>query len=180
MIIDEIEEHIKTANEAKKVAGKAEIAAKEIKRAILAGKKVLVCGNGGSAADSQHFAAELVGRFMKERKAMPAIALTTDTSIITALGNDYGFEKIFERQVEALGNAGDILLVISTSGNSENLIRACRLAKTRNMEIITLLGKGGGKMRGLGNIEIIIASENTARIQEMHELILHAICKEIE
>ena len=180
MIIEEMDEHIRVAGETKKLAGTVGKAADAVKKALSAGNKVLVCGNGGSAADSQHFAAELVGRFMKERKAMPAIALTTDTSIITALGNDYGFEKIFERQVEALGRPGDVLVAISTSGNSENLIRACRLAKTRNMEIITLLGRGGGKMKGLGGIQIIVDSDKTARIQEMHELILHAICKEIE
>lgn len=142
--------------------------------------KILVCGNGGSAAEAQHFAAELIGRFEKERTAIPCIALTTDSSNLTALGNDYGFESVFKRQISALGNKGDVLLCLSSSGNSENLIEAAAEAKRKNMMIINLLGKDGGKMKQMGNIEIIIPSSNTARIQECHLLILHILAKLIE
>ena len=144
------------------------------------GGKLLLCGNGGSAADAQHIAGELVGRFLKERKALSAIALTTDTSILTALANDYSVEKIFARQVEAHGKTGDVLLAISTSGNSANIIQAVETAKTSGVKTIGLLGKGGGKMKGKCDIEIIIPSENTQRIQEAHITIGHIICGLVE
>ncbi len=144
------------------------------------GGKLLICGNGGSASDSQHFAAELVGRFMKERKALAAIALTTNSSNITAIGNDYGFEHVFERQVEGLGRHEDVLVVISTSGNSMNLVKAVEKAKSIGMATIALLGKGGGKLKGQCTHEIIVPSSDTQRIQEMHILIIHLICGIIE
>jgi len=142
--------------------------------------KILVCGNGGSAADSQHFVAELVGRYKKEREALPAIALSTDTSNLTAIGNDYGFKNIFRRQVEALGNEDDILIGISTSGNSENIILAIEEARKKGMKTICLLGKFGGKIKDLCDLSIIVPSNNTPRIQEVHIMIIHIICEILE
>ncbi len=144
------------------------------------GYKILICGNGGSAADSQHFAAEIVGRFERERKGFPAIALTTDTSALTAIGNDYGFEHIFSRQVEALGQKGDILIGISTSGNSQNVIKAVEKAKELNLFTIGFLGKDGGKLKDLVDKAFIVESDNTARIQEVHLTLEHALCKIID
>jgi D-sedoheptulose 7-phosphate isomerase len=143
-------------------------------------KKMLLAGNGGSTSQASHVAAEFIGRFKLERKSLPCIALTTDTSILTSIGNDYGFDKIFERQVEGLGNQGDILITISTSGNSENLIKAVKKAKELNMKTISLLGKDGGKTKGLCDIELIVPSNNTPRIQESHIMILHIICELVE
>ena len=145
-------------------------------------KKILVCGNGGSAADAQHFSAELLNRFEMERPALPAIALTTDTSTITAIGNDYNFNQIFEKQVQALGQAGDILLAISTSGNSENINLAINAAKEKYMDIIGLSGKDGGQMNDLlkDHLNIIVPSDRTAHIQENHIVILHIICTLID
>jgi len=137
------------------------------------GGKILVCGNGGSAADAQHFAAELIGRFEQDRAAWPAIALTTDTSILTAVGNDFGFENVFARQVEGLGQAGDALIGISTSGHSANVSRAVSAAKERKMATIGLLGRDGGALAGLVDHAVIIDEPNTARIQEAHIFILH-------
>jgi len=137
------------------------------------GSKILICGNGGSAADSQHFAAEIVGRFEKERRALSAISLTTDTSIITAIANDYSYADIFARQVEGTGRPGDTLVGISTSGNSENVILAMRAAKKIGMQTIGLAGKDGGKLKAETDETVIIPHHVTARIQEAHSLILH-------
>ncbi len=143
--------------------------------------KVLLCGNGGSAADSQHIATELVVRMTKQdRPALPAIALTTDTSLLTAGGNDIGFENIFARQVEALGRKGDVLIAISTSGRSENVNRAIQLAKKRGMTVVGFLGKEGGTSKGLVDIPIIIPSNDTQRIQEGHITVAHIICGIVE
>ncbi len=144
------------------------------------GNKILICGNGGSAADSQHFAAEIVGRFEKERKGYPAIALTTDTSALTAIGNDYGFDKIFSRQVEALGEKGDILIGISTSGNSQNVIEAVKVAKQMGLFTVGFLGKDGGKLKDLVDYPFIVKHESTARIQEVHLTLEHTLCKIID
>ncbi|AAB99342.1 phosphoheptose isomerase (gmhA) [Methanocaldococcus jannaschii DSM 2661] len=133
-----------------------------------------------SAANSQHFAAEIVGRFKLERKGLPAIALTTDISILTAIGNDYGFDRIFERQVEALGKEGDVLAGISTSGNSENVIKAANKAKEMGIYTIGLLGKGGGKLKDIVDLALVVPSNDTARIQECHLTIYHVICEEVE
>jgi D-sedoheptulose 7-phosphate isomerase len=152
-------------------------------RVLLAGGRILVCGNGGSAADAQHFAAELVGRFETERQELAAIALTTDTSILTAVGNDYGFQHIFSRQVRALGRAGDVLLAISTSGNSGNVIAAIHAAQERKMQVVALTGAGGGQMRELLQAEDILLAvpdKRTARIQETHLLLLHCLCDGID
>jgi D-sedoheptulose 7-phosphate isomerase len=143
---------------------------------LQAGNKILLFGNGGSAGDAQHIAAELTGRYKTERKGLAAIALTTDTSAITAIGNDYGYDRIFDRQVEAIGNEGDLLIGISTSGNSRNVLRALAYGKDNGMNTIGLSGKGGGDMRPLCDINLTIPSDDTARIQEMHILIGHILC----
>ncbi|MEM4240121.1 MAG: D-sedoheptulose 7-phosphate isomerase [Candidatus Woesearchaeota archaeon] len=153
--------------------------ARIIINALKNSNKILICGNGGSAADAQHFAGELIVRFETERRSLPAIALTTDTSILTAGANDYGYDEIFARQVNGLGNKGDVLVAISTSGNSPNILKAIEAAKTKGMEIIGLTGKDGGKMKALPN-SIIIPSNTTARIQESHIMIIHTWCKLVD
>lgn len=144
------------------------------------GGKVLLCGNGGSAADSQHIAAELVGKLRLQRRPMSAIALTTDTSIITAVGNDFEFDSIFKKQVEAHGNKNDVLIGISTSGNSTNVINAIEVARSLGLKIITLLGGNGGKLKEAGDSSIIIPSSDTQRIQEGHIAAGHLICDLVE
>lgn len=149
--------------------------------AFKSGKKLLVCGNGGSAADAQHFAAELIIRYEKDRKALPAIALTTNSSNLTAGANDLGYAEVFARKVEALGNEGDVLVGITTSGNSENIIKALKTAKQKGMKTICLNGKTGGKVNDLVvDSNIIIPADNTARIQESHITIIHSWCRLIE
>ena len=155
-------------------------AANRIKVCLKKGGKLILMGNGGSAGDSQHIAAELIGRFKKERKAIPAIALTVATSSLTALGNDYGFETIFERQLEALAQKNDAVVGISTSGNSENVVRALKKANALGAETIGLLGNNGGKIKEIANLSIVIPSNDTARIQEVHITIGHIICELIE
>ena len=150
---------------------------------LKSGHKILSCGNGGSAADAQHFSAELVCRFERERPGLPAIALTTDSSALTAISNDYSYTEIFARQVSALGQAGDILLAISTSGNSANVIRAIEVAHDKNMRIIALTGRDGGSMATRLNehdVEIRVPADNTARIQEVHLLTIHCLCHQID
>ena len=150
---------------------------------VTSGGKILVCGNGGSAADAQHFAAELVGRFERERPELAAIALTTDTSILTAVANDYGFNAIFSRQVRALGQAGDVLLAISTSGNSPNVLTAIEAAHDREMVVIGLSGRSGGKMAQAlrdTDVHICVPHDRTARIQEVHLLTLHCLCDAVD
>ncbi|MBU2591240.1 MAG: D-sedoheptulose 7-phosphate isomerase [Nitrospinota bacterium] len=147
---------------------------------ILNGGKVILMGNGGSAADAQHIAAELVGRFLKERSAIAGIALTTNTSILTCLGNDYSYDYIFERQMEALGRAGDVAIGISTSGNSENVYRALQKAQKSGIKTIGLLGKDGGKIAAVCDLPLIVPSSNTPRVQEIHILIGHILSDEIE
>jgi len=148
--------------------------------ALARGNKILIAGNGGSAAEAQHLAAEIVGRFVMERSGYPAISLSTDTSILTAVGNDYGFDKIFSRQVDALGSRGDVLLSISTSGNSANIENALRAAKEKGMCTVTLTGKGGGSIKGISDVNVIIPSDITARIQEVHLILIHAWCEIID
>ena len=144
------------------------------------GGKVLVMGNGGSAADAQHFAAELVGRFLKNRRALPSVALTTDTSILTAVGNDFGFEEIFSRQVEALATEKDIVLGISTSGNSENILKAIKVGKDIGCRTIGLLGKDGGVIAEEADFNLIVRSDETPMIQDVHGAIIHILCGLIE
>ena len=151
--------------------------------ALKGGRKALACGNGGSAADSQHFAAEIVGRFERERPGMPAIALTVDTSALTAIANDYDFDRVFSKQVEALGQPGDFLLGISTSGNSKNVIAAIRSAQARGMRVIALTGRDGGEMgRMLRNDDFHLNVEHprTMRVQEVHLLVVHCLCEVID
>ena len=148
--------------------------------AMKAGHKLLVCGNGGSAADSQHLVAEFVSRLTIDRPALRAIALTTDTSILTAVGNDYAYEEVFARQVEALGQTGDVLLAISTSGNSPNCIKALKLAHTLGMHTIAYTGNGGGKMKPEADINVIIPSSVTMNIQESHLVLEHIFCMLVE
>lgn len=146
----------------------------------LAGKKVLLFGNGGSAADAQHIAAEFTGRFVKERRSLPAIALTTDTSALTAISNDYGYDRVFERQVEGLANEGDVLIGLSTSGNSPNVVKALIAGKASGCKTIGLSGRDGGEMNNCCDLNIVIPSNITANIQEMHILIGHIICSAVD
>ncbi len=150
---------------------------------ITAGGKVLACGNGGSASDAQHFAAEFIGRFERERPGLAAIALTTDSSILTAVGNDYSFDVIFSKQVQALGQPGDVLLAISTSGNSANVVAAVEAAHQKDMTVIALTGRKGGRMNQLltdTDVHICVPHERTARIQEVHLLALHCLCDAVD
>jgi D-sedoheptulose 7-phosphate isomerase len=150
---------------------------------ITAGGKVLACGNGGSASDAQHFAAEFIGRFERERPGLAAIALTTDSSILTAVGNDYSFSDIFSKQVQALGQPGDVLLAITTSGNSANVLAAVEAAHAKEMTVIALTGRGGGKMNELlteTDVHICVPHDRTARIQEVHILALHCLCDAVD
>jgi D-sedoheptulose 7-phosphate isomerase len=144
------------------------------------GNKLLMCGNGGSAADASHFATELVVRFTKDRRALPAICLASDSGILTACGNDYGFDKIFARQVAAFGRAGDVLICFTTSGNSKNVLCALEEAKARKLKTITFLGRDGGSTIGIGDIDLLVKDDSTARIQEGHQLLIHALCEIIE
>ncbi|MBS0326361.1 MAG: phosphoheptose isomerase [Proteobacteria bacterium] len=150
---------------------------------LLADGKILACGNGGSAADAQHFAAELVGRFERERPELPALSLATDTSLLTAVANDYSYEQVFAKQVRALGTRGDILLAISTSGNSPNVIAAVDAAHQREMRVVALTGKGGGRIGELldeGDVHLCVPHARTARIQEVHLLAIHCLCDLID
>lgn len=150
---------------------------------VTAGGKVLACGNGGSAADAQHFAAEFVGRFERERPELAALALTTDSSILTAIANDYQFEQVFAKQVRALGQSGDVLLAITTSGNSANVLSAIEAAHERDMTVVALTGKGGGRMPQALNetdVHICVPHDRTARIQEVHLLVLHCLCDGVD
>lgn len=148
--------------------------------ALRDGKKLLVMGNGGSAADAQHLAAELVGRFLQDRRALPAIALTTDSSILTAVGNDYGFDQVFKRQVEALAVPGDVVIGISTSGNSPNVLAALQAAKSIGCKTVGLLGRDGGDIAGLVDINLTVPAMQTPYIQEVHAIIVHILCRQVE
>lgn len=188
MINDRILQHFQESAELKMQS--AELLMPEIAAAVELmftalsnGNKILACGNGGSAADCQHFAAELVGRFERERLPLPGLALTTDTSILTAVGNDYSFKDIFAKQVQAFGQAGDVLLALSTSGNSANVAAAVEVALERDMRVVALTGKGGGTMGSLlteADVHICVPHERTARIQEVHLLVIHILCDGID
>jgi D-sedoheptulose 7-phosphate isomerase len=158
------------------IVAQAEDMAERLRR----GCKILVCGNGGSAADAQHFAAELSGRYLKERRALAGLALTTDSSALTAIGNDYGFDRVFSRQVEALGRPGDLLVGISTSGNSPNVVLAVEAAHALGMRTLGLLGRDGGKLRTLVDDPLVVPSTVTARIQEVHQMIYHFWCESLD
>jgi D-sedoheptulose 7-phosphate isomerase len=180
-LLDHVQEsiHLKTAffdKEMDHVLAQAQDLVERLRR----GCKVLVCGNGGSAADAQHFAAELTGRYLKERRALAAIALTTDTSALTAIGNDYSYDYIFARQVEALGRPGDVLVGISTSGNSANVIAAVESARALGVRTVGILGRDGGRLANLVDDALIVPSQVTARIQEIHEMVFHFWCEALD
>ena len=184
-MLEEINRHLKSHIDAVSTVGDmlAEPIAECVRLIVSAlkkGHKVLIMGNGGSAADAQHLAAELVGRFLLERKALPAIALTTDTSILTAIGNDYGFEEVFKRQVEALAHPGDILIGISTSGNSTNILRALDEGREIGVTTIGLLGRDGGEIGKRVDLALTVPSPDTPRIQETHLFIMHILCDLVE
>ena len=172
-----IEESIETKRLVQALSPKIEEAANLIINVLKNRKKILLAGNGGSSSQASHIAAEFVGRYKIERSGLPAIALSTDLSAITAIGNDYGFDAVFERQIEALANPGDVFIALSTSGNSKNLIKAVEAAKKLNAHVIGLLGRDGGKLKNTSSVEIIVPSDNTPRIQEAHLMILHIICE---
>jgi len=176
-----LEDHLRVINEIKEQlpARITECSAMLVK-VLTSGGKLLVMGNGGSAGDAQHLAAEFVGRFLMERRALPAIALTTDTSILTAIGNDYGFDDVFKRQVEALANPGDVLIGISTSGNSPNVRRALEAGKKIGATTIGLLGRTGGEIGAIVDVGLVVPSFDTPRIQEAHLLIIHILCELVE
>ena len=181
IIQEEFQNHIKTSQKSmENLSDDIEIAAKICIKTLKKNGKIILFGNGGSAADAQHIAAELVGRYMTERKGLAAIALTTDTSILTAIGNDYGYEEIFSRQIEALAKPEDVLIGISTGGTSKNVINAIKLANDTGCNIIGLSGKDGGKMNRICDVNIVVPSNNTPRIQEMHILIGHTLCHLID
>jgi D-sedoheptulose 7-phosphate isomerase len=189
MVIEQrIRQHFEASIEAKratleKAGSTLADAAGRLTDSLHHGAKILVCGNGGSAADAQHFSAELLGRYERERPGLPAIALTTDTSALTAIGNDYSYDEVFSKQVKALGRRGDWLLAISTSGNSGNVVRAMQAAQELGMHVLALTGKDGGAMaRALkdGDFELRAVSGTTARIQEVHILLLHCLCDAID
>jgi D-sedoheptulose 7-phosphate isomerase len=181
MVIEELKAHQQvTQFVIDKIADKIEAACNKITTTIKNGNKVMLAGNGGSAADAQHIAAELSGRFVKERKPLPGIALTTDTSAITAIANDYGYDSVFSRQLEALAQPGDLFIGISTSGNSQGILNAFESAKKCQCSTLGLSGRDGGKMNGLCELNIVIPSDVTARIQEMHILIGHILCTAVD
>jgi len=177
---DVLQEHKQVTNQLSSCIPLVTAASQLIISSLTSGHKLLLCGNGGSAADCQHFAAELIIRYHKNRRAYPAIALTTDSSILTAHANDFSFDSVFSRQVEALGLSGDCLIAMSTSGNSENIIQAAMTAKQQNMTVIGLIGGDGGHLKAVVDIPIVIPSYTTARIQESHMLIYHWWCEKVD
>ncbi|WP_104637748.1 D-sedoheptulose 7-phosphate isomerase [Helicobacter felis] len=181
LIYAEFKDHLEVAQQTlQNLAIEIEKVASKLVSVLQNGHKILICGNGGSAADAQHFAAELTGRYKRERRGLPAVALSTDTSALTAIGNDYGYAHVFARQVEALGQKGDCLVGISTSGNSENVLLALQRGQELGLGSLGLSGRDGGKMRALCDHNLIIPSHDTPRIQEMHILVIHLLCEQIE
>ena len=181
MVIEELKDHQQLIQRV--IDGQTreiEAACQTMVSTLMKGNKVLLAGNGGSAADAQHIAAELSGRFVKERKALPGIALTVDSSALTSIANDYGYEHVFSRQLEALAQPGDLFIGISTSGNSQGILNALETARAIGCKTLGLSGRNGGKMTGLCDLNIIVPSEITARIQEMHILIGHILCKAVD
>ena len=177
---DALTAHLALFESMREAAPQIEAMGRFISQRLKAGSKVMFAGNGGSAADAQHMAAELTGRFMRIRPGMAALALTTDTSALTAIANDFGFDQVFARQVEALGRAGDVLVLLSTSGQSMNLINAAKVAKRMGIETVGLLGRGGGVLKEFCGDGYIVKSDDTARIQEAHGFIGHCLCAVIE
>lgn len=180
-IKEEFNSHLETVNKViNNMENDIETAAIIIIDALKNGNKILLCGNGGSAADAQHIAAELTGRYKTERRGLPGIALTTDTSALTAIGNDYGYNRIFDRQVESLASRGDVIIGISTSGNSKNVISALKLGQELGCKTVGFTGRDGGEMNKVCDINLIVPSDNTPRIQEIHILFGHTICQIID
>jgi len=175
-----INDSVRTLESLKNLEREVSRAAELIEQCLRAGNKLLVCGNGGSAADASHFATELVVRFVNERRAFPAICLASDSGILTAAGNDYGFDEIFARQVAAFGVPGDVLICLTTSGKSKNLIRALEEAKRRGLKTMAFLGRDGGSTVGIADLDLLVKSDSTARVQEAHQLLLHVLCETIE
>jgi D-sedoheptulose 7-phosphate isomerase len=175
-----IADHLAVVCQVQDQQGVLEAIALAMSATLRAGGKILWCGNGGSAADSQHLAAEIVGRFRRERRGLPSLALTTDTSILTAVANDYGYEAVFSRQVEALGVTGDLLVGLSTSGNSDNVVAAFEVARSQGLATVAFTGAGGGRMADLADHLFAVSSQDTARIQEVHILAGHMLCDWIE
>jgi D-sedoheptulose 7-phosphate isomerase len=175
-----LDEHLEVFRALPTLAPAIQHAAREVAATLSQGGKLLLCGNGGSAADSQHLAAELTGRFLKDRRALAAIALSTDTSALTSIANDYSFDEVFSRQVMGLGRKGDCLLAITTSGNSRNVLRAAEAARSAGLRVIGLLGRDGGALRALSDVAIVVPSTTTARIQEAHIFIGHTLCAMVE
>jgi phosphoheptose isomerase len=175
-----INDSVRTLESLKNLEREVSRAADLIEQCLRTGNKLLVCGNGGSAADASHFATELVVRFAKDRRALSAICLASDSGILTAAGNDYGFDEIFARQVAAFGVAGDVLICLTTSGKSKNVVRALQEAKARQMKTIALLGRDGGSTVGIADLDLLVKSDSTARVQEAHQLLLHVLCEIIE
>ena len=180
IIENQFNEHIKTANLLNTLTNEVEAAATLCINSLKNGGKIFLFGNGGSAADAQHIAAEIVGRYITERKGLSAIALTTDTSVLTAISNDYGYLHVFDRQVEALANEGDVLIGISTGGSSANVVNALKISKDLGCKSIGFSGKDGGDFNNLCDVNIVVPAEDTARIQEMHIVIGHTICHLID
>jgi D-sedoheptulose 7-phosphate isomerase len=176
LIENEFSEHLKVAQNMSTLTNQVEVAAQLCIDSLNNGGKILIFGNGGSAADAQHIAAEMVGRYKAERKGLPAIALTTDTSALTSIGNDYGYDRVFDRQVEALANKGDMAIGISTGGSSGNVISALKLAKEMGCRTIGFSGRDGGEMNTLCDVNLVVPAQDTPRIQEMHIVIGHTIC----
>jgi len=174
------DEHVHVAKALHALAGEVDRVVRLIAASMAQGGVLLVCGNGGSAADAQHIAAELTGRFFRDRKPLPALALHGNTSSLTAIGNDYGYDEVFAREVGAHGRKGDVLLAISTSGNSRNVLRAIEVARDKGMAVIGLTGSDGGKMRDLCDVCLCVPSASTPRIQECHILVGHTICELLE
>ena len=179
-ILNIFEKSARVINESKASIKEINSAVNVIVKTIEKGKKIVIFGNGGSAADAQHMAAEFVGRYLIERDSLPAIALTTDTSALTGIGNDYGFEKVFARQCDALVNNGDLVIAISTSGKSPNIIEGIKTSKNKNAKIILLTGKNNNKLKHLTDITIRVPSNETPRIQESHRIIIHIMCEFVE
>jgi phosphoheptose isomerase len=175
-----INDSVRTLKSLKDVEPQLSRAADLIDQCLRAGNKLLVCGNGGSAADASHFATELVVHFIRDRRALPAICLASDSGILTAAGNDYGFDEIFARQVAAFARPGDVLICLTTSGKSKNLIRALEEAKARKLKTIAFLGRDGGSTIGIADLDLLVKSDSTARVQEAHQLLLHVLCEVIE
>jgi D-sedoheptulose 7-phosphate isomerase len=180
LLVHNMAEHARTIESLHLLGGQVEQAAQTMAKSLLNGGKLMLCGNGGSASDAQHFAAEMMGRFQQDRHPYAAIALATDTSVLTCIANDYAYDQVFARQVQGLGRSGDVLIALSTSGNSENVVQAALQAKAMGVCVLGLMGGDGGLLNGICDLALVVSSANTARIQEAHILLIHTLCELIE